>query len=48
MSKITRAKWTTGMTQMVEHLFYKYEALSSNSSPTKKKKKKRKKKGYLV
>jgi hypothetical protein len=33
MSKITRAKWTGEVAQVVE-----YEALSSNPSPTKKKK----------
>jgi hypothetical protein len=32
----SRAKWTGGMTQMVEHLLCKYEALTSNPSPTKK------------
>jgi hypothetical protein len=37
ISKITRPKWT----QDVEHLLYKCEALSSNSTPTKKKKKER-------
>jgi hypothetical protein len=38
-SKITGAKWTRGMAQAVQHLLYKYKALSSNSSSTKKKKK---------
>jgi hypothetical protein len=33
ISKITRAKWTEGMDQAVEHLYYEYRALSSNSSP---------------
>jgi hypothetical protein len=37
--KITRAKWTEGMAQVVEHLLCKCKALSSNSSHTKKKKK---------
>jgi hypothetical protein len=41
---ITRAKWTGGMAQAVEHLLCesllcKHEALSLNSRPTKKKKK---------
>jgi hypothetical protein len=36
ISKSTRAKWTRGMTQVVEHLLCKPEVLSSNSSPTKK------------
>jgi hypothetical protein len=36
ISKITRAKWTRGVTQVMEHLLCKREALSSNSSPTKK------------
>jgi hypothetical protein len=35
ISKITRAKWTGGMIRVVEHLLYKCEVLSSNSSPTK-------------
>jgi hypothetical protein len=30
ISKITRAKWTGGMAEEVEHLFWKCEALSSN------------------
>jgi hypothetical protein len=30
ISKITRAKWTEGVVQEVQHLFYKLEALSSN------------------
>jgi hypothetical protein len=40
ISKITRAKWTGGVTQAVEHLLCKHKTLSSNPSPTKKKKKK--------
>jgi hypothetical protein len=35
--KITRVKWTGGVAQVVEHLFCKGEALSSNPSPTKEK-----------
>jgi hypothetical protein len=38
ISKITRAKWTVGATQVVEYLLPKCEALSSNPSPTQKKK----------
>jgi hypothetical protein len=34
--KITRAKWTGGVVQVVECLLCKCEILSSNSSPTKK------------
>jgi hypothetical protein len=34
ISKITRAKWTGGMPQAVEHLLCKCEALSSNPNPT--------------
>jgi hypothetical protein len=37
--KITTAKWTGGVAQVVECLVCKYEVLSSNPSPTKKKKK---------
>jgi hypothetical protein len=37
--KITRAKWSRGMAQVVECLLCKCEALSSNLKPTKKKKK---------
>jgi hypothetical protein len=40
--KITRAKWTGGVAQAVEHLLCKCKALSSNLSATKKKKKKKK------
>jgi hypothetical protein len=36
ISKITRAKWTEGEAQAVEHLLFKYEPLSSNPSPTNK------------
>jgi hypothetical protein len=38
ISKISRAKWTGGIDQVVEFLLWKCEALSSNPSPTKKKK----------
>jgi hypothetical protein len=34
ISKITRAKWTGGIGQVVEYLLCKCKALSSNSSPT--------------
>jgi hypothetical protein len=34
-SKITRAKWTEGVAQAVEHLLCKCKALSVNPSPTK-------------
>jgi hypothetical protein len=36
ISKITRAKWTGDVAQAAECLFYKCEALSSNTHPTKK------------
>jgi hypothetical protein len=36
ISKITTAKWTRSVTQVIEHLLCKCESLSSNSSPTKK------------
>jgi hypothetical protein len=39
ISKITRAKWTRGVAQVVEWLFCKHEALGSNLNPMKKKKK---------
>jgi hypothetical protein len=43
ISKITRAKWTGGVTQAVQHLPCKHEVLSSNPStdlsPPKKRKK---------
>jgi hypothetical protein len=39
ISKITRVKWTGGITQAIECLFCKHEALSSNSSLTKNKNK---------
>jgi hypothetical protein len=38
ISKIIRAKWAGGMSQVVEHLPTKCEALSSNPNTTKKKK----------
>jgi hypothetical protein len=43
--KITRAKWTRGMTQVVEcsGSAFKCKTLSSNPSPTKKKKKRKEK-----
>jgi hypothetical protein len=34
-SKLTRAKWTGGVTQMIGHLLCKHKALSSNPSHTK-------------
>jgi hypothetical protein len=37
MSKITRAKWTGGVAQVVVLLLCSHEVLSSNTSPTKKK-----------
>jgi ABC-type uncharacterized transport system auxiliary subunit len=37
ISKITRAKWSGGMNQMVEHLLSKCKDLSSNSSTVKRK-----------
>jgi hypothetical protein len=33
--KITKAKWTGGMAQVVEHLLCKHEALSLKAIPTK-------------
>jgi hypothetical protein len=44
ISKITRAKWTGSVAQVIECLLCKCEALSSNPSLTKKKKKRKKKK----
>jgi hypothetical protein len=38
ISKISRAKWTGGVAQVIRHLLFKCEAPSSNSNPTKKKK----------
>jgi hypothetical protein len=38
--QITRAKWARDMAQVVQYLFYKHKARSSNSSPTKNKYKK--------
>jgi hypothetical protein len=35
ISKVTRAKWTGGVVQVVEHLLCKCEALSSKPSPMK-------------
>jgi hypothetical protein len=50
ISKITRAKWTGGMAQVVETLLFKCKALNSNPGPTttttKKKIKKQYKKGW--
>jgi hypothetical protein len=43
MSKITKAKRTRGMAQVVEWLSSKYMALSSNLSAEKKKKRKKRK-----
>jgi hypothetical protein len=37
ISKISRAKWTGGVAQMVECLLCQWETLSTNSSPAKKK-----------
>jgi hypothetical protein len=39
ISKITTAKWIAGVSQVVEHLHCKCDALSSYPSPTKNKKK---------
>jgi hypothetical protein len=36
-SKITAAKWTGGITEVVEHLPYECKSLSSNPNPTQKK-----------
>jgi hypothetical protein len=44
--QITRAKWTGGVAQAVEHLLSKHKALSLNPSNTKKRKKEKKKKKY--
>jgi hypothetical protein len=44
MFKITREKWTGNVTEVVECLLCKCEALTSNPSSTKKKKKGREKK----
>jgi hypothetical protein len=35
LPKIMRTKWTGSVSQALEELLYKCEALSSNSSPTK-------------
>jgi hypothetical protein len=32
ISKVTRAKWTGGVTQLIEHRLCKHEAMSSNLS----------------
>jgi hypothetical protein len=40
VSKITTAKWTGGVAQVIKHLLCKHEVLSSNSSLTKKQKQK--------
>jgi hypothetical protein len=34
ISKITRAKWTKGVAEVIESLLCKHEVLSSNLSPT--------------
>jgi hypothetical protein len=39
LSKITRAKWTDSVAQVVESLLCKLEVLSAKPSPIKKKKK---------
>jgi hypothetical protein len=44
-SKITIVNWAGSVAQVVQHLLYKCEALSSNSSHTKKRKKNEKVKG---
>jgi hypothetical protein len=46
-SKITRAKWTRGGAQLVQHLLCKSEALSSNQSHSPKKKKEKEKEMLL-
>jgi hypothetical protein len=35
ISKLTRAKWTGGVAQVVEHLLYTYKVSSSNPSSIK-------------
>jgi hypothetical protein len=40
LQKITRAKWIGGVTQAIEYLLCKREALSINPSPTRKERKK--------
>jgi hypothetical protein len=45
ISKITRAKWTAGVAQAVEHLLCKCKALSSNHIPPKEGRKKGRKEG---
>jgi hypothetical protein len=47
ISKITSAKWTGGVVQIVECWLYKGKALSSSPSLIKKKKKKKKRKDFL-
>jgi hypothetical protein len=42
ISKITRAKWTGDVAQVVKCLLCKYEAINSNPGTTKKKKRVRK------
>jgi hypothetical protein len=42
ISKIKRAKWSRGVTQVVEHLVCKHKALSSNSNATKQKRQRQK------
>jgi hypothetical protein len=41
ISKITRAKWTGGVTQVIECLFYRHEALSHQKKQKQKKTKKK-------
>jgi hypothetical protein len=45
ISKITRAKWTGGVTQVIEYLLCKREALSSNPTGARNKKRKKRKEG---
>jgi hypothetical protein len=47
ISKITRANWTGGVAQAVEHPLCKYKTLSSNSIPQKKKKERKEKTNIL-
>jgi hypothetical protein len=45
---MTKAKWTAGMAQEVEHLHYKCEFLSSKPNPTKRKRKKKKREREFI
>jgi hypothetical protein len=42
ISKTARAKWAGDVTQVLEHVLHKHEALSLNSSPTIKRKQRKK------